>query len=95
VLIDGGQQADAGRFDLAFIDAMVPHHQCAIEASRLAVQQATKPEVKDLALAIIEAQLREIGQMRAWRLSWGTGSTGVVSPRQLPRPAGTRYPARI
>jgi len=61
----------------------------------LALQQATKPEVKDLALAIIEAQLREIGQMRAWRLSWGTGSTGVVSPRQLPRPACTRYPARI
>ena len=65
----------SGPFDVAFVDAMIPHHQSAIEAGRLALQQATRPEIKDLALAIIEAQQREIGQMQGWRLSWGNGST--------------------
>ena len=54
---------------------MIPHHQSAIEAGRLALQQATRPEIKDLAVSIIEAQQREIGQMRTWRVSWGNGST--------------------
>ena len=54
---------------------MIPHHQSAIEAGRLALQQqATRPEIKDLALSIIETQQREIGQMRTWRVSWGNGS---------------------
>ena len=65
----------SGPFDVAFVDAMIPHHQSAIEAGRLALQQATRPEIKDLALSIIEAQQREIGQMRTWRVSWGNGST--------------------
>ncbi|SRR6266542_5494911 len=47
-------KSSSARFDIAFIDAMIPHHQSAIEASRLALQQATRPEIKDLALAIIE-----------------------------------------
>jgi uncharacterized protein (DUF305 family) len=64
----------SGPFDIAFIDAMIPHHQSAIEAGRLALQQATRAEIKDLALAIIEAQQREIGQMRAWRAAWGTNA---------------------
>jgi uncharacterized protein (DUF305 family) len=46
----------SGPFDLAFIDAMIPHHQSAIEASRVALQQATRAEIKDLALAIIVGQ---------------------------------------
>jgi uncharacterized protein (DUF305 family) len=65
----------SGSFDIAFIDAMIPHHQSAIEAGRLALQRTSRSEIKDLALAIIEAQQREIGQMQAWRLSWGSAST--------------------
>src|SRR5215207_3659155 len=62
-------------FDVAFIDAMIPHHQSAIEAGRVALQQSTRPEIQDLAIAIMEAQQREIGQMRAWRLAWSQGDT--------------------
>ncbi len=65
----------SGPFDITFIDAMIPHHRSAIDAGRLALQQSTRAEIKDLALSIIEAQQREIGQMQAWRLSWGNGST--------------------
>jgi uncharacterized protein (DUF305 family) len=70
-------------FDLAFIDAMIPHHQSAIEASRVALKESSRQEIQDLALAIMEAQQREIGQMRSWRLSWsqsGASATPVTKP---------------
>jgi uncharacterized protein (DUF305 family) len=42
-------------FDRAFIDAMVPHHRSAVEAARVAEQQATRPQVRELALKILES----------------------------------------
>ena len=57
-------------FDVAFIDAMIPHHQSGVDAATLALPQAERPEIKDLAKAIIVAQEREIGQMRHWRTAW-------------------------
>lgn len=57
-------------FDLAFIDAMIIHHQSAIDAARLAEAQATRPEIKELAANIIEGQQREIDQMNEWREAW-------------------------
>jgi len=57
-------------FDLAFIDAMILHHQSAIEAARLAEAQATRPEIKEMAANIIESQQSEIDQMNTWRETW-------------------------
>jgi uncharacterized protein (DUF305 family) len=57
-------------FDLAFIDAMIPHHQSAIDAARLAMEQATRPEIKAMAEQIIADQQREIDLMNGWRSSW-------------------------
>jgi uncharacterized protein (DUF305 family) len=82
----------SGPFDLAFIDAMIPHHQSAIEASRVALQQATRPEIKTLALDIIEAQQREIGQMQAWRLAWGATVPGAVPASATAGPGGHEVP---
>jgi len=70
-------------FDLAFIDAMIPHHQSAIEAARVALKESSRQEIQELAIAIMEAQQREIGQMRAWRLSWsqaGASATPAAKP---------------
>ncbi|OGV90522.1 hypothetical protein A3A66_01715 [Microgenomates group bacterium RIFCSPLOWO2_01_FULL_46_13] len=58
-------------FDQAFIQAMIPHHQGAIEMAQLAQQQAKHQEIKDLADAIIEAQNKEINQMQTWLEAWG------------------------
>src|SRR6266542_6340645 len=80
----------SGPFDIAFIDTMIPHHQSAIEAGRLALQQSARPEIKDLALAIIEAQQREIGQMQAWRLARGNGS--MLAPAPTPGAGGHEVP---
>jgi uncharacterized protein (DUF305 family) len=57
-------------FDRAFIDEMIPHHESAIDAAKAAETHAQKPEIKDLATAIIAEQQREIEQMRAWRRAW-------------------------
>lgn len=60
-------------FDLAFIDAMIPHHETAIAAAQLAQEQAIHQEIRDLATQIIEAQQQEIDQLRTWRQEWYPG----------------------
>ncbi len=57
-------------FDKAFIDAMIPHHQSAIDAARAAETRAERPETKELAQAIVADQTREIEQMEQWRRAW-------------------------
>jgi uncharacterized protein (DUF305 family) len=60
----------ADPFDHAFIDAMIPHHQSAIEAANAAGTRAQRPEIKQLAESIISDQQREITQMEQWRDAW-------------------------
>jgi uncharacterized protein (DUF305 family) len=57
-------------FDLRFIDAMIPHHEGAVVMAQAALQQSSRPEMKQLAQAIIDAQQKEIAQMKAWRKTW-------------------------
>jgi uncharacterized protein (DUF305 family) len=57
-------------FDIRFIDAMVPHHEGAIAMARMALQRATRPEIRQLAEEIISAQSAEIEQMKRWRAEW-------------------------
>jgi uncharacterized protein (DUF305 family) len=57
-------------FDKAFIDAMIPHHQSAIEMAEVARNETDNPKIKELATNIVEAQKREISQMKQWRKQW-------------------------
>jgi uncharacterized protein (DUF305 family) len=57
-------------FDEAFIDAMIPHHQSAIEMAQVASKQSKIPGIKELAGNIVSAQKREIEQMKQWRKEW-------------------------
>jgi len=59
-----------GPFDLAFINAMIPHHLGALMMAELAVQQATHPELVAAAQAMFDAQVEEIQNMRSWRTEW-------------------------
>ncbi len=65
-------QALANRdpFDKAFIDAMIPHHQSAIEMAQVALEESDNPRIKELAGNIVSAQQREIEQMLQWRQAW-------------------------
>jgi uncharacterized protein (DUF305 family) len=57
-------------FDKAFIQSMIPHHQSAIDAAKVAQAKAEHPEIKTLAGNIITAQQKEIDQMQAWLKAW-------------------------
>ena len=56
--------------DKAFIDALVPHHESAIEMSQVAYRQSENPKIKELAGNIVSAQQREIEHMLQWRQAW-------------------------
>ncbi len=62
-------------FDRAFIDAMVSHHQSAIEMAREAKAAGlAEPELIQIADDIIASQQSEIDDMLSWRKQWfGSG----------------------
>jgi uncharacterized protein (DUF305 family) len=51
--------------DKAFIDAMVPHHQGAIEMARVALKNAEHEEIKELSHNIISSQQAEIEELKS------------------------------
>ena len=58
-------------FDNVFIDAMIVHHQGAIDMAEEAKTKAKHQEIKSLADDIIIAQTNEISMMEEWKESWG------------------------
>lgn len=52
--------------DKAFLEAMIPHHQDAIDMSELALKKATKPELRKFAQGVMDTQSKEIKQYREW-----------------------------
>jgi len=52
--------------DKAFLEAMIPHHQSAIDMSKPALKKATKPELKKFAQGMIDTQTKEIKQYQEW-----------------------------
>jgi uncharacterized protein (DUF305 family) len=57
-------------FDRAFIDAMIPHHKSAIDMANVALKNTNNPRIRELANNIVDAQAREIEQMKEWRQQW-------------------------
>ena len=70
MMMDPQQLANQEPFDKAFIDAMIPHHQSAIEMAKVAYQESEYPQIKELAQNIVSAQQEEIEQMKRWRQQW-------------------------
>lgn len=73
---DGSGTASGADFDRAFIDAMVPHHESAIEMARAAKEAGLdQPDLVAVADAILATQQVEIDQMKGWRGTWFGSST--------------------
>ena len=63
-------------FDQAFIDAMVPHHQGAIEMAEAAKEAGlSQADLVKVADDILATQQEEIDQMKEWRADWFGSST--------------------
>jgi uncharacterized protein (DUF305 family) len=66
--------ADAAGFndaDVSFAQAMIPHHEQALDMARLAETRAESDELKDLAAQIESAQAPEIEQLQGFLDAWG------------------------
>ena len=57
-------------FEQRFIEAMISHHQGAIDMATEAQAKAERAEIRELADAIITAQQSEIEQMKEWLDAW-------------------------
>src|SRR3989338_7199730 len=66
----GNRAASALSIDRHFIEQMIPHHDDAITMAELALTRAKRPEIKNLATAIVTAQTKENNQMRTWYQDW-------------------------
>lgn len=64
-----GLSGDA--FDKAFLASMIEHHQSAINMAYPGQTNAQHQEVKTLTVAIVDAQSKEIAQMKQWQKDWG------------------------
>ncbi|MCZ8547924.1 DUF305 domain-containing protein [Mesorhizobium qingshengii] len=60
------QGIQAGDPDVAFVQAMIPHHQGAIDMARAVLQFGKDDQVKGWANQIITAQQAEIAAMQEW-----------------------------
>lgn len=70
MMMGGGYGSQRGNIDQHFIEQMIPHHQGAIDMAKLALTRGQHPEIKSLAQGIIEAQQREIDDMKGWYKNW-------------------------
>jgi uncharacterized protein (DUF305 family) len=70
MMMDLQELANTEPFDKAFIDAMIPHHQSAIEMAQVAREKSEIRQIKELAENIVSAQQSEIEQMTRWRQQW-------------------------
>ena len=67
------QSMKPGRdYDLMFINMMVPHHEAAVSMAREALGRAEHQQIKTLAQQIIDAQTKEIAQMKTWKEALST-----------------------
>lgn len=71
--------------DEAFIDAMVPHHQGAIDMAEVAIENADHQEIRSLAEDIVSTQEAEIEQLRSIkREEFGTSQVPMeMSPGEM------------
>lgn len=65
-------------FDLAFINAMIPHHLMALMMTEGLIQVAGHPELAKLAQEMFGMQLDEIITMQRWRTEWYGAETSAT-----------------
>lgn len=52
--------------DRRFLEAMIPHHQSAVDMARVALKKATRAALRKFAQDVIDLQSREITQYKSW-----------------------------
>jgi uncharacterized protein (DUF305 family) len=58
------------QFDEKFLNAMILHHEGALDMADQAMKKSQRPEILKLAHDIVTAQNQEIELMKEWRKNW-------------------------
>ncbi|MFN8283335.1 MAG: DUF305 domain-containing protein [Chitinophagales bacterium] len=66
----GLQDKKGDEFDKEFLSEMIIHHEGAVDMAKLVLANSKRPELIQLANAIILAQTKEIDMMKLWQSSW-------------------------
>ena len=64
------RELDGQEFDIAFMSQMITHHQGAVDMAEQTLKVAKRPETKQEAQKVIDAQAKEIAQMEGWLREW-------------------------
>ena len=70
MMMSGDLGAADEQFDLRFLNAMIPHHEGALDMANQALQKSSRSEITQMAQAILSSQQQEIDQMQQWRKDW-------------------------
>lgn len=65
--MDDLRSADGAEFDRMWLDMMIAHHEGAVTMSRAEVADGADARAKQLAQAVIEAQTKEIAELKSLR----------------------------
>lgn len=65
-------------YDLQFIDSMTEHHRSAVQMGKMASTKASHEELRAMGQKVVDAQDREIAQMKTWRDQWFTNAPVAV-----------------
>ncbi len=82
------QAATGKRFDRAFIDMMIPHHQMAIDMAKEATTKAEHAEIKEMARLTVIKQQKEVAEMNRLK-GGGMGKTAKAKAKSKPKPKTT------
>ena len=69
----------ADPFDTAFVEMMIPHHEGAVMMAEVELDKGADPELKKIAQDIVDAQKREIDEMKKFLADSGEKSTTTDS----------------
>lgn len=69
-----GNKSDAPhsaiKSDQDFLEMMIPHHQEAVDSSKLLLAKAEDSEMKKFLEGVVDTQSKEIEQMKVWYKEW-------------------------
>jgi len=82
----GSHGVHAVTSEAAFMAAMIPHHQEAVDSAAELLAITEREEVRDLAEAIVTVQADEIAHMRAWLAAWYPDGPAAAPYEPMMRP---------
>lgn len=77
-MMDKGMQHTGNYTDKAFLSAMIPHHEAAVDMAKEVLAKGKNPQVKKWAKEVITSQKAEITQMTAWLNTLGGADTNAA-----------------